>query len=180
MTVSSSIQQKKKIFELPYDKDQLEYLGPVNHSFADSFVTMGHSFIYQYFKNLDHKLLKSVFSSFVEMVQNVSEYNEESFKENYPQSYLSLKDGGDHIYINTINKIKTEDKLSVQSIFEKAFSVPEEGLQAEYKRLLFEGKSLGLIMLRKLINASVDFTFSENDEGEIWLSVDLKIRYGNT
>ena len=53
-------------------------------------------------------------------------------------------------------------------------------MQAEYKRLLFEGKSLGLIMLRKLINASVDFTFSENDEGEIWLSVDLKIRYGNT
>lgn len=180
MTVSSSIQQKKKIFELPYFKDQLEYWGPVNHSFADSFLTMGRSFVYQYFSNLDHRRLKSVFSCFVEMVQNVSEYNEKSFTENYPQSYLCLKDGGDHIFIKTINKIKPEDKFSVQSIFEKAFAVPEEELQAEYKCLLFDGKSLGLIMLRKLINANLNYSFSQSGEGEIWLSVDLKIKYGNT
>lgn len=179
MNVSSNIQHKKEILNLPFSNDQLEYWGPVNHVFADSFLTMGHTFIYQYFKNLDAKFLKSVFSSFVEMVQNVSEYNEENFKESYPQSFIRLKDEGNCIVINTVNQIETADKLSVKTIFEKAFAVPEEELQVEYKKLLFERKSLGLIMLRKLKNATVQYNFSENNE-EVWLSVELKMNYGNT
>lgn len=180
MIGTDNIQHKKEAFKLPYQKDQLEYWGPVNHVFANSFLTMGHTFLYQYFNNLNHKFLKTVFSSFVEMVQNVSEYNEESYENNYPQSFLRLRDGEGYIHICTINKIKAEDKVAVQAIFESTFSIPTDQLAAEYKRLLFEGKSLGLIMLRKLANAKAEYSFTENEEGEIWLSVDLKINYGNT
>ncbi|MFT5666976.1 MAG: hypothetical protein ACI9DK_001164 [Vicingaceae bacterium] len=180
MNVQNDIQHKKDLFSLPYVKDQLEYWGPVNRAFADSFLTMGYKFIYQYFGNLDSKFLKSVFSSFVEIVQNVAEYNEGSFKDNSPQSFIRLKDLGGQIVIDTCNSIKPEDKLAVQTVFEKVFDLPKEELQAEYKKLLFKGGSLGLIMLRKLKNSEVEYSLSENDEGELWLSIELKMNYGNT
>ena len=180
MNVNSDIQHTKDTLKVPYHKDQIEYWGPVNHVFADSFLTMGHTFIYQYFSNLNSKFLKSVFSSFVEMVQNVSEYNEENYQDNLPQSFVRLRDGGGHVVINTVNRIKTEDKLSVQTIFEKAFSIPKEELLAKYKRLLLKGESIGLIMLRKLKNTDIEYSLSENQEGETWLSIELKMNYGNT
>ncbi|MDB4061754.1 hypothetical protein N9515_07445 [Vicingaceae bacterium] len=40
---------------------------------------MGNTFIYQYFNNLDSTYLKSVFSSPVVMVQNVSQYAENNY-----------------------------------------------------------------------------------------------------
>ncbi|MFT4755704.1 MAG: hypothetical protein ACI91R_000340 [Vicingaceae bacterium] len=180
MNDENDIRHKKELLRLPYIRDQLEYWGPVSHIFADSFLTMGYKFIYQYFGNLDSKFLKSVFSSFVEIVQNVAEYNEGSFKDNSPHSFIRLKDSGGQIVIETCNSIKPEDKLAVQTVFEKVFDMPREELQAEYKKLLFNGGSLGLIMLRKLKNSEVEYSLSENDEGEIWLSIELKMNYGNT
>ena len=179
MNQENSIQKKKDSFKLPYHRDQLEYWGPVNHVFADSFLTMGHTFLYQYFHHFSGKLLKSIFSSFVEMVQNVSEYNELAFNDNYPQSYVRLKDDSGEILINTANKIKNEDLLSVKTIFEDAFRIEKSLLFEEYKTLLMNNGSLGLIMLRRLKNSTVEFTFSE-EEGEHWLSLELKISYGNT
>ncbi len=180
MNVNSDIQHTKNILKVPYHKDQLEYWGPVNHIFADSFLTMGHTFIYQYFSNLNSTFLKSVFSSLVEMVQNVSKYNEENCQDNLPQSLIRLKDGGGHVVVNTVNRIKLEDKLYIQSIFEKIFSIPENELFDEYKRLLLKGESVGLIMLRKLNNTNIEYSFSENQEAEAWLSIELKMNYGNT
>lgn len=180
MDVENDIQHKKDLFSLPYVKDQLEYWGPVNRAFADSFLTMGYNFIYQHFGSLDSKFLKSVFSSFVEIVQNIAEYNEGSFNDNSPHSFICLKDSGGQIVIETCNSIKPEDKLAVQTVFEKVFNLPREELQGEYKKLLFKGGSLGLIMLRKLKNSEVEYSLSENDQGEYWLSIELKMNYGNT
>lgn len=180
MNVLKDIQHKKDLFKLPYNQDQLEYWGPVNHVFADSFLTMGNTFIYQYFNNLNSRFLKLVFSSFVEMVQNVSEYNEENYRDNPQQSYIRLKDEGGKIVIATINKIRQEDFASVKAIFENAFAIAESELQNEYKRLLLKGGSLGLIMLRKLKDSYVEYSLAEDNEGEIWLSIELKMNYGNT
>lgn len=179
MNPKNNIQKKKDSFKLPYHRDQLEYWGPVNHVFSDSFLTMGHTFLYQYFHHFSGKLLKSIFSSFVEMVQNVSEYNEKAFNGNYPQSYVGLKDDNGVIIITTANQIRSEDLLSIKTIFESTFKIEESKLFDKYKTLLMKGDSLGLIMLRRLKNATIDYTFSE-ENGEHWLSLELKISYGNT
>ena len=100
MNVNSDIQRKKEIFNLPYQKDQLEYWGPINSIFADSFLTMGHTFIYQYFNSLDSKRLKSVFSSLVALVQNISAYAENNYKEIQYPVFIRVKDGGQHSKIH--------------------------------------------------------------------------------
>lgn len=113
------------------------------------------------------------------MVQNVSEYNESAFSGNFPQSYVRLKDDNGVIAISTANQIKSEDLLSVKTIFEDVFKIDESKLFDEYKAVLMRGGSLGLIMLRRLKNSTVEYTFSE-EKGEHWLSLELKINYGNT
>lgn len=180
MNVNSDIQRKKEIFNLPYQKDQLEYWGPINSIFADSFLTMGHTFIYQYFNSLDSKRLKSVFSSLVALVQNISAYAENNYKEIQYPVFIRVKDGGQHVLITTANRINLKDKLSLQTIFENTFGIPEEELEAEYKKRLFAGGGLGLIMLRKLKDATLEYSFLEKQEGESWLEIELKLNYGNT
>lgn len=176
----SEIVRAKQLLKLPTKRDQLEYWGPVNHPFADSFLTMGHSFIYNSFPSISSKRLKEIFSSFVEMVQNVSEYNEEEFKNNYPQSYIRLKGEEGMVIIDTINCIKDENLLSVSTIFEKVSSFNKEELREEFKRKLMSGDSLGLIMLRKLSNSTFEYHITK-DEAEVnWLSIELRINYENT
>lgn len=175
-----TIKNKKELFKLPYKRDQLEYWGPVSHSFADSFLTMGHSFLYQYYNNLNNKSLKAIFSCFVEMVQNVAEYNEEAFKDNYPQSYIKLRDKDGIIIIETANLILEKDLMSVKTIFEKVACLNQEQLTEEYKKLLMKGGSLGLIMLHRLKESIFEFNFSKDEKGENWLCLELKIHYGNT
>tara|TARA_B110000503_G_scaffold143018_1_gene242135 strand:- start:1809 stop:1949 length:141 start_codon:yes stop_codon:yes gene_type:complete len=46
--------------------------------------------------------------------------------------------------------------------------------------MLFTVGGLGLIMLRKLKDATLEYSFSEKQEGEIWLGIGLKMNYGNT
>ncbi|MFT6165459.1 MAG: hypothetical protein ACJAV5_000292 [Vicingaceae bacterium] len=180
MNVNSDIQRKKETFNLPYDEDQLEYWGPINTIFADSFLTMGHTFIYQYFNTLDSKRLKAVFSSLVGMVQNMSAYAENSYEDVHHQVFIRVRDGGQHVLITTANRISLKDKLSLQTIFENKFAIPEAELEAEYRNMLFNGGGLGLIMLRKLKDATLEYSFSEKQEGEIWLGIELKMNYGNT
>lgn len=180
MLSNEKIQEKKALFNLPYQKDQLEYWGPLNHSFADSFLTMGHKYLYQYFSNLDKKTLKNIFSSFVEMVQNVSEYNMGAFADNFPHSYIRLRDVDGSIYIHTANLILEKDLFSVKTIFEANAEIPEDKLVDEYKRLLFNSGSLGIIMLRKLKNSTFEYSLTKSPEGDNWLSLELKINYGNT
>jgi hypothetical protein len=180
MLTDSKILENKTLFDLPFKKDQIEYWGPLNHAFSDSFLTMCHTFLYQYFERLEGKLLKSIFSSFVEMVQNISEYNEKTFTNNFPHSYIKMRDVDGVIVINTANVILEKDFDSIKTIFEKNAQIPENELESEYKRLLLKSRSLGLLMLRKLKNSTFEYSFSEKSDGESWLSQELKINYGNT
>ena len=172
MNVSNSIQHKKELFNLPYHKDQLEYWGPITPGLADSFLTMENTFIYQYFNNLDSTYLKSVFSSLVVMVQNVSQYAENSYGDVESQCFFRVKYGGQHILINTANRIILKDKLSVKTIFDSIFAIPEEELDAVYKKMLFTEGGLGLITLRKLNDSTLEYSFSEKKEGQNWLEIE--------
>jgi hypothetical protein len=178
--IDSEIQHKKDILELPYKKDQLEYWGPINTSFANSFLTMADLFIQQYFTMLNAKVLKSLFSSLVEMVQNISEYAETSKTDGQYQAFIRVKGEDNQVVINTANRINSQDRATVEAIFESTFAIPKENLQEEYKKQLLSGGSLGLIMLRKLNNAKTEYTLTENEEGDIWLGIELKMNYGNT
>lgn len=180
MKTISEIVQAKKLLRLPANRDQLEYWGPVNHSFSDSFLTMGHSFIYKNFSFIKSKRLKEVFSSFVEMVQNISEYNEEDYQNEYPQSYIRLKGEEGQIIIDTINCIKDESLLSVKTIFENVSSLDKEELREEFKKKLMSSGSLGLIMLRKLSDSTFKYSITKDKSGINWLSIELRIDYENT
>lgn len=180
MVSLSEIEKKKKLLRLPVKKDQLEYFGPVSREFADSFLTMGHTFLYQYFSHIKSNRLKAIFSSFVEMVQNVSEYNKVEFKDNYPQSFFRLKGDNGTIIIETANRIKEKDLFSVKTIFENVCKLSDEELQSEYKSKLLTNGSLGIIMLKKLPDSNFSYHLECDKNGTNWLGLELKINYGNT
>lgn len=179
MSTSESIQRKKKLYDLPFHKDQLEYWGPIDHGFANSFLTMGDAFLKQFFaKNV--KLYKAIFSSFVELVQNVSEYNEMEYKESLPQSYVNLKIDNQFVIIQTINKLESKDVDVLEDRLKKLFESTPEEIKELHKKTLMGGGSLGFFMIKKLENTTFEYEFSKEDSDTNWLSLELKINYGST
>lgn len=177
MGALASIDQKKKLFHLPLKEDELEYWGPLNHTFCNSFLTMGSKFFEKNLEGMEMKTLKGIFSAFVELVQNASEYNEENFETNIPQTYVGARVHSDLVYIRTANQILRKDVEKLKLRLERLESLSDEELKEEYKDALMNNKSLGLIMINKMQNASFEWEFQENQD-QIWLSVELKIEYG--
>lgn len=52
-----------------------------------------------------------------------------------------------------------------------------EDLRAEYKRALFDGDSLGLIMIKRMKDADLSWEILKKED-KSWLSLELKIDYG--
>ena len=119
MNAQASIDQKKKLFQLPLKEDELEYWGPLNHAFCNSFLTMGNNFFEKYLDTMGMKMVKSIFSAFVELVQNASEYNEEHFESNIPQTYVSVKVNEGLVYIRTANQILEADVKALRDRLER-------------------------------------------------------------
>lgn len=180
MNTSKAIQEKKDLFDLPFHRDQLEYWGPLDHTFANSFLTMGDAFLKQFFGDNNAKALKPIFSSFVELVQNVSEYNEEEYDTaDLPQSYINLRIENEFVVINTVNKIKDKDVDDLEKRLEDLFSSSEDELAEQRKDMLMGGGSLGFIMVKRLKNAEFEYNFKKGGNDENWLSLELKINYGS-
>lgn len=177
MSAAASIDHKKKLFHLPLKEDELEYWGPLNHGFCNSFLTMGNNFFEKTLGDIDLKAIKSIFSAFVELVQNASEYNEENFEANIPQTYVNVKVTDDMVYIRTANQILQKDVEALRDRLERLERLTTEELDADYKDALINNKSLGLIMIKKMKNTSFEWAF-EQENDQIWLSVELKIEYG--
>jgi len=177
MGALAGIDQKKKLFQLPLMEDELEYWGPLNHTFCNSFLTMGSNFFEKYLEDMDMKTVKGIFSAFVELVQNASEYNEAHFESNIPQTYVSAKVKDDFVTIRTANQILEADVQTLKERLERLEGLSDQDLNADYKDALINNKSLGLIMIKKMKNASLEWEF-EKDQGQIWLSVELKIEHG--
>lgn len=174
------IEKRKQLLKLPYLKDQIEYWGPVSDDFSDAFLSMGRLFLQQFLIDEHVRLIKGVFSSFVEMVQNIAEYNQKEFKDNIPQSFVNLMLGDELITITTINKVKEKDVENLTQLFENLFAMSKDELKKAHREALLEGKSLGLIMIKKLINSELDWELNTDQEGVNWLSLELKINYGST
>ncbi len=177
MDTAEIIEKRKKLFHLPLKEDEIEYWGPVNNDFCNSFLAMGNAFFDRFLDKLDSKFSKTVFSAFVELTQNVSEYNEANFSDDLPQSYINLKVLSNSIFIKTANRILLEDVKPFENRMQKLESWNWEELRAEYKKALFEGDSLGLIMIKRMKDADLSWEIF-NKEDKYWLSLELKIDYG--
>ncbi len=177
MGALASIDQKKKLFQLPLKEDELEYWGPLNHTFCNSFLTMGNNFFEKYLEEMDIKTVKTIFTAFVELVQNASEYNEAHFQANIPQTLVNVKVMNDHVFIRTANQILKEDVKELKDRLERLENLSSDELAADYKDALINNKSLGLIMIQRMKNADFEWAFQENED-QIWLTIELKIQYG--
>jgi len=180
MTTSEEIRQTKDLFGLPFHRDQLEYWGPMGHDFTNSFLTMGDAFLKQFFGNNNGKVLKPIFSSFIELVQNIAEYNEKEYSEDFPPSFVNLRIENQFVVINTANMIRDKDLEELESRLQYLFSSAEDELKEQRKDALLGGGSLGFIMVKRLKNALFEYDFKKGGNDNNWLSLELKINYGST
>lgn len=177
MSAPVSIDEKKKLFHLPFIEDELEYWGPLNHIFCNSFLTMANSFFEKFLEGKDIKFIKAVFSSFVELVQNISEYNEQNLAPNLPAAYVNVSFKDRFVLIKTANQILVEDVDSMNKRMQNLDASSPEDLKNQYKYALLNNQSLGLIMIKKMINAKLDWEINQRNNTH-WLLVELKIEYG--
>jgi len=174
------IEKRKQLLNLPFNKDQIEYWGPISNEFSDAFLGMGRLFLQQFLGDAHVRLVKGVFSSFVEMVQNIAEYNQKEFEENIPQSFVHLMLDDNAIIITTINKIKEKDVPHLSQLLTKLFAMSKDELKKAHREALLDGKSLGLIMIKKIMDSELDWEINKDETGNNWFSLELKINYGST
>jgi len=177
MSSSSSIDDKKKLFQLPFKEDELEYWGPLDHHLSNSFLTIANNFFTRYLGGQDIKTVKTVFSAFVELVQNVAEYNESKLENHIYPSYVKVGFHGHEVHIKTANQLLSKDVDLLRERLEGLESASSEELQQKYKDALINNKSLGLIMISRMDNTTLNWEIHQQ-ENQYWLQVALKITYG--
>lgn len=177
MGALAGINKKKELFHLPFKEDELEYWGPMNHTFCNSFLTMSNSFFEKFMDGMEMKTVKAVFSAFVELVQNVAEYNESHYQDNIPQTYVNVRVNDEVIFIKTANQLEKEDAEAMRLRLEKLQSYDQEQLNQQYKEALLKNRSLGLIMVHRIKDAEFDWEIQKKKD-QFWLSIELKIKYG--
>jgi hypothetical protein len=138
---------------------------------------MGKVFLHGFFDGESVKKKKRIFSSFVELVQNVADYNELNFADTLPNSSVSLIVLENCVFIKTSNLIKKKDKQSIETRFKRLFLLSLNELNNSYKDALLTGRSLGLIMIRRLEDSVFNYEIIQDGE-DYWLNLDLRIDYG--
>ncbi|MEQ8910625.1 MAG: DUF6272 family protein [Vicingaceae bacterium] len=172
MVVTSSITKRKQLFDLPIRNEELEYWGPVDTQFSNSFLTMGNEFIERYV-SYKSKVSKKAFICLVELVQNIAEYNAIAFKDNTPDAYLDLQVKKGFIQIRTGNILKATDVELLSQKFKAIFEMNQSALEAANKEAILNGKSLGLIMIRRMEGAAIDWEIQAKDNTH-WLVFELR------
>tara|TARA_R110000868_G_scaffold91491_2_gene253721 strand:+ start:162 stop:701 length:540 start_codon:yes stop_codon:yes gene_type:complete len=174
-----TIAEKKALFKLPYHKNQIEYWGPVNSNFCDSLLSMSHDFLKKFLFGVHVRHLKEIFSVFVELVQNIAEYNQIKFADATPQSYVNLVINDTSVFITTKNEIKEKDVASIKNYIESLTNSTKEELKEKHRDALIEGKSLGLIIIVKMNNADFNYEIITDEQNANWLSIETTINYGS-
>lgn len=172
MTVVSTISKRKKLFELPIRNEELEYWGPVDTQFSNSFLTMGNDFIERYVSSKS-KISKQAFMALVELVQNIAEYNALAFPDDTPDTYINLKVDEGEIQIRTGNQLKEEDLATISDKFESVFEMDKQALIIANKEAMLKGESLGLIMIRRMNSAAFDWEI-QTVKNLHWLVFELR------
>ncbi len=174
MSAVLQIQKKKELFDLPFKQNELEFWGPIDTSFSNSFLAVAKDFIGR--SSLGKVDQKKVFTALIELIQNISEYYEIAFKnESCPaDSYLNLKYQDDRIEVTTANKLKIEDVAQLTKLFDEIFNLSHSDLDIARAKAIVKGKSLGLIMIRRMKNAYFNYSIQQIGKDN-WLLFDLRI-----
>lgn len=116
-----NITQLKQSFELPIKKDEMEYFGRIDHQLSNAFLTMGHDFMQTYFKSLPRIMRKKIFTVFIELIQNIADYNEKYSNPNQ-RAYVKLTVDNGEIIIKTVNFVIHSDVAELKLKFDKLHS----------------------------------------------------------
>lgn len=171
-----NITELKKSFKLPIKKDEMEYFGPIDHQLSNAFLSMGHDFMESYFSKFPRILRKKLFTVFIELIQNIADYNEKSSNQNR-RAFVKLTVDRGEIVIKTVNFVIKSDVESLRSKFEKVFALNKDQLNEAYKEALMNGKSLGLIMIRNIENESFGYQIQTIDAAN-YLSFEFRMKDG--
>lgn len=171
-----NITELKKSFKLPIRKDEMEYFGPINHQLSNAFLGMGHDFMVSYFSKFPRILRKKLFTVFIELIQNIAEYNEKCSNQN-DRAFVKLTVDRGEIIIKTVNFVIKSDVEELQAKFEKIFSLNKEQLKEAYKEALINGTSLGLIMIRNIENENFGYQIKAKDKAS-YLSFEFRMKDG--
>jgi len=180
MQHSLKIASLKNSLQLPLKNNELEYYGVVNYQLADSLLILTEKFLDKKFRNNERGLVKIIFSSFVEMVQNVADYTEKKLVADGLPSYLSLRIEANEVVLKTSNILISPDIDAIENRLSRLAIMGANDLMENYKKELFAGGSLGLIMLHKLKNSEFTWATENDPNNKNWLSLKLKINYGKS
>lgn len=117
---------------------------------------------------------KRLFSSFVEMAQNIVHYSSEPSENALEEDmsmrrgavYISSKDG--RYYLYCANPVKAEIAQKLREKLEHLRSLTIDEIKSEYKKMLrsetpadSKGAGLGLLTMARDASAPLDFTFTQ-------------------
>lgn len=119
---------------------------------------------------------KKIFTAIIELIQNIPEYYEIAYKNLpcYPDVYFKVDFNHNSLEVKTANKLKAEDVQKLSALFDAIFSLSKADLDVERSKAIREGKSLGLIMIRRMEKAKLDYSIQQIGEDH-WLLFNLKI-----
>lgn len=171
---SSSIEVMEELNE-----NEMSYHGPFGNAMSDNLLSMTNLFLQEYFEGESVKMVKGVFSTFVELTQNIADYYEKYFVK-LPSCSIQLKVEQSQVFIKTSNYIRVSDVENIRNLFSKTFSLEGEDLKNAHKQAILNGNSLGLLMIRKMQDAEFNWEIDQQDEEKPTLTIELKISYGAT
>lgn len=174
MNAVLDIQKKKELFDLPFKQNELEYWGPTNREFSNSFLAVVKDFLERI--SIEKISQKRIFTAIIELIQNIPEYYEIAYRNLpcYPDVYFKVNRSLNSLEVRTANKLKAEDVKKLSELFDAIFSLTKADLDVERAKAILKGKSLGLIMIRRMEKAKLDYSIQQIGEDN-WLLFDLKI-----
>lgn len=179
MEVQNTITQSTSIEMEGFKKNELSYQGPFGNAMSDSLLTMANIFLQDFFENEPIKKVKGIFSAFVELSQNIAEYYEKRFTI-LPVCIIQLNVEENFVKIKTSNRLEDADLGLIENIFSRISSLEGEELNKANKEAILNGESLGLLMIKKMDDAQLNWEINRDANSIPYLSIDLKISYGAT
>ena len=162
------------MFDLPFKQNELEYWGPSDKDFSNSFLAVVKDFLSR--SSIEKVDQKKIFTAIIELIQNISEYYESAYKNLacYPDVFFKITYNKTQLAVRTANIIKNEDVKKHSEFFNTIFSLSKSELELARTNAILEGKSLGLIMIRRMEKANLNYAIQQISEDD-WLLFDLKI-----
>ena len=135
-------------------------------------------------ENIDRKTSKSVFSIFVEQVQNMIRYSAESETDDFQLKYglLTIGQANGRVFISCGNKIESQNVQRLQNSLEKIKALDKKGLKALWKETLkgetpegSKGAGVGFIDIARLAKGGIEFDFMQVDNNHHFFTLNAYV-----